>query len=71
MSDQLIDRMIVLGRELNQGCSDILRGCYARLTPDKSYLRIDMYGRTNHISQKDFKECDNDTIIANAESYFS
>lgn len=70
-SDALTDRMIVLGRELSNGRSDKLSGCYARLTPDKRYLRVDKSGRSFFMSQNRFGEIDDNTVIAELEAYFN
>lgn len=69
-NDALTDRMIVLGRELSNGRSDSLSGCYARLSPDKRYLRVDKSGRSFFMSQCRFGEIDDDTVIAEIEAYF-
>lgn len=70
-SEALTDRMIVLGRELSNGRSDKLNGCYARLTSDKRYLRVDKSGRSFFMSQNRFGEIDDDTVIAELEAYFN
>lgn len=70
-SEALTDRMMVLGRELSNGRSDKLNGCYARLTPDKRYLRVDKSGRSFFMSQNRFGEIDDDTVIAELEAYFN
>ena len=70
-SDALTDRMIVLGRELSNGRSGKLSGCYARLTPDKRYLRVDKSGRSFFMRQARFGEIDDNTVIAELEAYFN
>lgn len=69
-NDAITDRMIVLGRELNHGRSDKLNGCYARLTPNKEYLRVDKSGKTTFVSQAEFNELDDNAVIASLEADF-
>lgn len=70
MSEIITDRMLVLARKLNRGLSDVLDGCYARVSPDLRHLRLDKSGQTLFINQSRFKEMDDKSIVIMLEDDF-
>lgn len=70
MSAIITDRMLVLARQLNQGLSDKLDGCYAKVSPDMRHLRLEKSGWYGFTAQSQFKEMDDESIVKDLEESF-